>query len=232
MVDLTGCQEQIGYYFRNPDLLKTALTHKTAAATILESNERMEFLGDSFLGLVITDRLYHQYPGSQEGELSVIKGNAVSRKSCTKIARRHHLDQYLLCGREIQPIPDSLLANVVEALIAAVYLDGGVDTARAFVERLFSDAVQEAAESAEGANFKSVLQTETSRRYHGEIPQYILLDEQGPPHNRCFKVQARVRECVYRAAWAGSKKEAEQKAAENALCQMRGENPPWPDGDS
>lgn len=227
---LDECQKKIGYRFRNPVLLRTALTHSTAASSMVDSNERMEFLGDAFLGLVVTDRIYHRFPDYLEGSLSIIKGEIVSRRSCTRIAKRLELEKHLILGKGFRQIPDSILANLIEALIAAVYLDGGAQTAREFVERIFNDAFDEATREPDHSNFKAILQTELHRNHSGVQAQYVILDEQGPPHHKCFKVQVRIGERAFQAAWANNKKEAEQKAAENALAQRRGDAAPWSDG--
>lgn len=227
---LDRCQKKLGYRFRNPELLRTALTHSTAAASPVDSNERMEFLGDAFLGMVVTETIYRRFPDYLEGSLSIIKGEIVSRRTCTRIAKELALEEHLILGKGFRQVPDSILANLIEALIAAVYLDGGTTKARAFVERLFADAVDEATGQPDHSNFKALLQSELHRLHLGEIAQYAVLDEQGPDHHKCFKIQVRIRGRAFQAAWANSKKEAEQKAAENALAELLGESPPWNDG--
>lgn len=227
---LDKCQKKLGYRFRNRELLRTALTHSTAAFSAADSNERMEFLGDAFLGLVVTDRIYHRFPDYLEGSLSIIKGEIVSRRSCTRIAKRLELEEHLILGKGFRQVPDSILANLIEALIAAVYLDGGPQSAREFVERIFAEAFDEATREPDHSNFKAILQTELHRNHARTAAQYVILDEQGPPHHKCFKIQVRIGESAFQAAWANTKKAAEQKAAENALAQLHGGEAPWNDG--
>ncbi len=228
---LDFCQEKIGYRFQREELLKTALTHTSYASTAIESNERMEFLGDSVLGLVITDTLYHRFPDYLEGTLSIIKGTTVSRRSCAKVGQAIELEKSLLIGHGINHLPDSLLANAIEALIAAIYLDGGLEPAREFIDRFFQEELFEASDEIDGANFKAQLQTMAQHLPNGSVPTYILLDEKGPDHRKCFKIQVKIEGTYFQAAWGNNKKDAAQKAAENAIAQLHGEIPPWPDGD-
>ncbi|MCR5358516.1 MAG: ribonuclease III [Thermoguttaceae bacterium] len=225
------CQKAIGYRFRDVKLLETALTHTSGAATPRESNERMEFLGDAVLGLIITDKLYRTFPDLREGPLSIIKGSVVSRRACARIAHTLGLSEFLFLGKGMNAIPESILANAIESVIAAVYLDGGYDPARRFVESVFHDEFEEASRTMDGDNHKSELQTLTQHEGGALKPIYHILDEQGPEHRKCFKVQAQIGERFFRAAWGNTKKAAEQKAAENAVAELAGELPPWPDGD-
>ena len=225
------CQEAIGYRFRESKLLETALTHTSAAATSRDSNERMEFLGDAVLGLVITEKLYHVFPYLREGPLSIIKGSVVSRRTCARIAHTLGLSEFLFLGKGMNAIPESILANAIESVIAAIYLDGGYDPARRFIESVFHDEFEEASRTMDGDNHKSELQTLTQHEGSAPKPVYHLLDEQGPEHRKCFKVQAQIGQRYFQAAWGNTKKTAEQKAAENAVAQLAGELPPWPDGD-
>lgn len=228
---LDYCQQRIGYRFRNVDYLRTALTHTSCAATAIDSNERMEFLGDAVLGLVVAEDVYHRFPNVLEGPLSIIKGTTVSRRSCGRVARRLELHKTLFVGRGIVTIPDSILANAMEALIAAIYLDGGFEVARDFIERFFHDETEAASEEIDGANFKSALQSLTQHHKYGSVPVYLLLDEKGPDHRKCFKIQVKIENDYFQAAWGNNKKDAEQKAAENAIAALSGDVPPWPDGD-
>ena len=228
---LDFCQEKIQYRFRNPDFLKTALSHTSYADTPVESNERMEFLGDAVLGLIIAEDAYRQYPNVLEGTLSVIKGTTVSRRSCARVAHGIELQKALFLGRGLVSIPESILANAIESLIAAVYLDGGLEAARDFIDRFFNQEMNTAAEEIDSANFKSALQTASLRHQYHSCPVYLLLDEKGPDHRKCFKIQVKIDHDYFQAAWGNNKKDAEQKAAENALAALEGEVPPWPDGD-
>ncbi|MBQ2684412.1 MAG: ribonuclease III [Thermoguttaceae bacterium] len=224
------CQKKLGYTFRDIKLLRLALTHKSAALTPVHSNERLEFLGDSFLGLVVTDLLYRRFPHFLEGSLSKIRGEVVSRRSCTRVARALEMENEIILGGGMKQPGDTLLANLTEALIAAIYLDGGPQAAWLFVRRNFEPLIDEASGEIDHSNFKALLAAELHSRQPRCFPQYVLLDEQGPSHLRCFKVQVQISGRVFHAAWANSKKEAEQKAAENALCELKGQPIPWTSG--
>src|SRR5271166_2450738 len=126
---LEECQNAIGYQFRQPELLRGALTHASGANTRLASNERMEFLGDSVLGLVTCEQLYHRFPDYQEGDLTKIKSVVVSRRTCARFSKALHLGEFLFLGRGMNvrdsaAVPPSMLADVYESLVAAIYLDG------------------------------------------------------------------------------------------------------------
>ncbi len=228
---LTQCQSAIGYKFRDAKLLETALTHTSGAATPTDSNERMEFLGDSILGLVITEKLYRTFPDLREGPLSIIKGSVVSRRTCARIAHTLGLSDYVILGKGFAVIPESILANAIESVIAAIYLDGGYGAAERFVEAVFHDDFETASRALDSDNHKSELQTLTQHAPDAPRPVYHLLDEQGPEHRKCFKVQAQIGGRYFQAAWGNTKKAAEQKAAENAVAELAGDAPPWPDGD-
>jgi ribonuclease-3 len=224
-----ACERVLGYSFRDGSLLRAALTHASVADHRLASNERLEFLGDAILGAVVCDRLYREFPESLEGSLTRIKSVVVSRRTCAKVSRRLGLDEFLILGKGMgspDQTPDSVLAAVFEALIGAVYLDGGMEPAREFIERELRAEIEAAAVDQGGQNFKSELQ-QSSQRQFGETPTYLLLDEKGPDHSKCFKVAAQIGEQRFAAAWGPNKKDAEQRAARNALCQLAGDPPPF-----
>src|SRR5436190_14656448 len=133
---LEECQRAIGYQFRQPELLRASLTHASGALTRVASNERLEFLGDSVLGLVTCEQLFHRFPEFQEGDLTKIKSVVVSRRTCTRISRLLNLGDFLFLGKGMHlqtAVPASLLADVYESLVAAIYLDGGLEPARSFI---------------------------------------------------------------------------------------------------
>jgi ribonuclease-3 len=219
---LEECERTLEYRFRDRELLCCALTHASAARTRLESNERLEFLGDALLGAVVCERLYAMYPESPEGDLTQIKSAVVSRATCARVTRKLGLHAFLVAGKGValqRGLPGSILAAVFEAVVAAIYLDGGFDAVRDFVVREMGPEISHAAETAHGVNFKSVLQQQ-AQSSSGETPAYVVLDEQGPDHSKCFKVAAVIGGRRFGAAWGPSKKEAEQRAAENALAQL------------
>jgi ribonuclease-3 len=221
-LSLARCEEQIGYRFRNSDLLRAAMTHASSAGTRLESNERMEFLGDSVLSLVICEELYQRLPNAMEGELTKIKSAVVSRRICARVAESLRLADWLALGQGIsggEQTPRSLLAAVLEAVVAAIYLDGGLEAARRFVLSHMGEALQAAIDSEHQFNYKSHLQQYAQRRF-AAMPHYELLDEKGPDHSKCFEVAVVIGGQQFPSAWGPSKKEAEQKAARLALVML------------
>jgi ribonuclease-3 len=228
---LEQCQQAIGYRFRQPDLLRSALTHASGANTRLASNERMEFLGDAVLGLVTCEQLYLRFPEYQEGDLTKIKSAVVSRRTCARFSRELNLGEFLFLGRgmnvaDAHAVPASMLADVYESLVAAIYLDGGLDVARAFILKQLGPEIELMAEGQAGGNFKSLLQ-QVAQREFSTTPQYVLLDEKGPDHSKCFKIAAVIGRFTHAGAWGRTKKEAEQRAAMNALAQIHGEPLPY-----
>ena len=227
---LEACQAKIAYQFRDSQLLEAALTHASGVQHRLASNERMEFFGDAVLGMVVCERLFHQYPQYSEGELTKIKSVVVSRETCARMSEVLGLDEYLVLGKGMAAdpqVPRSVLAAVFESLVAAIYLDGGIVAAEQFILQ-HVDAEIEAAVSCEfGGNFKSLLQ-QLAQREFGVTPSYQMLDEKGPDHSKCFNISAQIGSRRFAAAWGKSKKESEQRAAHNAINQLRGEPEPYP----
>ncbi len=215
-------QEAIGYQFRDPRLLTFALTHASVADCRLNSNERLEFLGDAVLGLVVCHRLYELYPEYLEGELTKIKSAVVSRSTCAKISEQLGLTECLFIGKGMNgrcELPRSLGAALYEALIAAVYMDGGIEAARGFILRTMEVHILEAVASQHQCNYKSQLQ-QYAQKILSATPCYQVLDEKGPDHSKCFEVSVVVQGRRYASAWGPSKKEAEQKAAYLALREL------------
>jgi len=221
---ISQCEEALQYQFRDQPLIELALTHASVARTRIESNERLEFLGDAILGAIICEILYHRFPDSPEGELTRIKSSLVSRTTCAVVANQLGLSRFLILGKGLmthQHIPSSILAGVFESAVAPVYLDGGPVAVRGFVERAMASVLEEEAEPQLTRNYKSLLQ-QMSQKQFGATPLYHVLDEKGPDHSKCFKISAAIGTQVYGAAWGASKKEAEQRAALNALCEIEG----------
>ncbi|MFO0901050.1 MAG: ribonuclease III [Pirellulales bacterium] len=232
--DLEGlfarCERRLAYTFRDRLLLQAALTHASGANHRLASNERLEFLGDAILGAVVCELLYVQYPEYLEGDLTKIKSVVVSRQTCAKISEALGLQEFLILGKGMTThpsVPPSLLADVFESLVGAIYLDGGDPAAREFIQKYLEPEIEMAAAGELGGNFKSLLQ-QLAQREHGTTPTYQLLDEKGPDHSKCFKVAAQISRQRYAPAWGRNKKEAEQRAARNALSELNGEPVPFP----
>jgi ribonuclease-3 len=226
--NLNQCQLRLRYFFHNVSLLRTALTHSSGANTPLMSNERMEFLGDAILGYTICEKLFAQFPDLQEGELTKIKSEVVSRATCNELGKGLGLDEFLILGRGLTPkrLPNSILANTMEAIIAAIYLDGGMTVVQKFILEVFGPVINKVSQNTDGNNFKSVLQQIAQRELHAS-PEYTVITTSGPDHGRCFKVAVRIKQHNFLPAWGNTKKEAEQRAAENALAMLAGNTPPY-----
>ena len=212
----------LGYRFKDESLLDEALTHASFADNRLQSNERMEFLGDAILGYVVCEHLYHSFPDMLEGDMTKIKSSVVSRKVCAQITRKLNLDAMLNLGKGMADrptLPPSVAAAVLESIIAAIYLDGGMEAARSFVVEQVDAYIRDAAASTHQHNFKSVLQQVAQKHLPGN-PAYVLLDEKGPDHAKAFEICVEVEGRRYPSAWANAKKQAEQTAALNALVAM------------
>ncbi|MFM2095015.1 MAG: Ribonuclease 3 [Planctomycetota bacterium] len=226
---LALCEDRIGYTFRDKQLLRNALTHASGAEHRLASNERLEFLGDSILGAVVCELLFRKYPDFLEGDLTRVKSVVVSRQTCAKISRVLGFDEFLIMGKGMAchaSVPQSLLANVFESLVAAIFLDGGMAASHEFIKKYVGPEILLAVSGQSGDNYKSLLQ-QLAQKQHGTAPGYELLDEKGPDHSKSFKVRARLANQDFPPAWGRNKKEAEQRAACNALAAMNGETPPF-----
>jgi len=224
------CEQLIGYVFANRELLLSALTHASGAQHRLSSNERLEFLGDAVLGFVVCERLFREFPDYLEGDLTKVKSVVVSRETCARVSARIGLEECLILGKGMSSnavLPASLMADVFESLVAAIYLDGGLEPARHFVLDQIRNEIDLAALTGGSGNFKSNLQ-QLAQRDFGSPPTYQLLDEKGPDHAKCFKVAAQISGRRFTPAWGRNKKDAEQRAASNALAELREFDPPNP----
>lgn len=226
---LDGCQRVIDYRFHDVSFLKAAFTHASGADHRLASNERMEFLGDAILGAIVCERLYIRFPEYLEGDLTRVKSVVVSRRTCAKISEKLGFESFLVLGKGMsahEQTPASVLADVFESVVGAIYLDGGFEAARRFVIRQLEPEIDATVEGQGGLNYKSHLQ-QMSQRQFGATPIYLLLDEKGPDHLKCFKISAQIGRQRYAPAWGPSKKDAEQRAAMNALSQLAGDPVPF-----
>jgi ribonuclease-3 len=212
----------LGYTFKNPNMLKEALTHASIADNRLLSNERMEFLGDAVLDLVVCGELYRRFPEHLEGELTKIKSAVVSRRTCAEVSNETGLTDLLITGKGISSradMPSSLAAAVYESICAAIYLDGGFEVAKEYILRTMNPKIDAIAADEHRQNYKAVLQ-QHAQKAHGATPIYELLDEKGPDHSKCFEVCVVIDGNRFNSAWGPNKKMAEQKAALLALEQM------------
>jgi ribonuclease-3 len=219
---LDQIEQIIGYRFSNRDLLAGAFVHASSVDKRAMSNERLEFLGDSVLALVICRTIFDRSPDYLEGDLTKMKSMLVSRGTCAQVASQINLHKFLKVGKGMagsQSLTHSLAAGLLEALVAAIYLDGGFEPAQKFILKNFDPIIEKAhIEQAQG-NFKSILQ-QHSQQHFNTTPAYELLDEKGPDHNKCFETQVVINHRHFASAWGNNKKEAEQKAALNALVEL------------
>ncbi len=219
---LRQVEQIVDYKFSDKNLLETALTHSSAVDDRLQSNERLEFLGDAILAIVICQALFERFSDYLEGDLTKIKSKLVSRETCAQISGRLGLQRFLKVGKGMisnRALSGSLAAGVLETVIAAMYLDGGFNVARDFILRVFGSLIDQAdAEQAQG-NYKSLLQQYAQERFNA-TPSYVLLDEKGPDHHKCFELGVVITDQQFPSAWGANKKEAEQKAAFNALVEL------------
>jgi len=226
--ELEPLERRIGYRFKDRGMLEHALTHRSRvhedASGGVFDNESMEFLGDSVLGFVIADMLFREFPQHNEGQKSKLKASLVSSVSLARLGEALNLGQFLILGRGEEKTggrhKHAIIADWYEALIAAVYLDGGVEAARGFIEREFKDLIAEArrtgAEAAFTDDWKSALQEWLQSRGRG-LPAYRLAAEVGPDHRKSFVVEVLVEGRAVATAEGRSKKEAAQAAAKAAL---------------
>ena len=215
-------EQCLGHRFNNPALLKEALTHASIADKRVNSNERMEFLGDAVLDLVICEALYLRFPEYLEGDLTKIKSAVVSRRTCAEISQETGLIDLLQIGKGIssrQAMPSSLAAAVYESVVAAIYLDAGFDAAKQYVLRTMTPKIDEIASNSHQQNYKAMLQQHAQKEL-GAPPCYELLDEKGPDHSKCFEGCGSVDGRRFTSAWGPNKKAAEQKAALLALEEL------------
>jgi ribonuclease III len=227
-------EQVIGYRFRDRGLLEHALTHRSrvhedASGGVID-NESLEFLGDSILGFVIADMLFREFPQHNEGQKSKLKASIVSATSLGRLGERIGLGDYLILGRGEEKTGGrqklALVADGYEALIAAIYLDGGIDPVRAFIERQFDALIEEARRTGAHATFtedyKSALQ-EWLQSHDRGLPAYRLAAEVGPAHRRRFEVEVLIGGEAVARAEGKSKKEAAQAAAKAALAMLNAE---------
>ena len=220
---LRACQEAIQYEFRNRRLLEKALTHSSDASQTSDSNERLEFLGDAILGVVVSEHLFRCFPDASEGELTKIKSVVVSARILAKLSAKLGLHACIALGKgmvEREKLPPSVLANVFEALVAALYIDGGMEVARRFVLDHIAIEIGTVEHNRHQRNYKSLLQQYAQRQLSG-TPTYRVTAHEGPEHERRFQVVAVVGEQDFGTGWGRSKKDAEQNAARETLKALK-----------
>jgi ribonuclease-3 len=215
---IMAVEERLGYQFRDKNLIIEALTHKSFKKPY--NNERLEFLGDAVLDLVVGEYLYRKFPDVAEGELSKMRASLVSEKGFEKLALNLKLGEFIFISVAEENnkgrIKASLLSNAFEAVMGAVYLEAGLEWVREFVEKLLERVYPQIDMQSIFKDYKTTLQELTQARF-GVTPEYVLLRAYGPDHKKEFEVSVKVHERTLSSASGKSKKEAQQKAAQIAL---------------
>ncbi|HEY4528470.1 MAG TPA: ribonuclease III [Candidatus Paceibacterota bacterium] len=228
-MNLEQFEERAGIKFKDERLLKQAFTHRSYInenrGSALLHNERMEFLGDAVLELVITDYLYERMKDASEGEMTALRSALVNAETCARVATELGVNNYLLLSKgEAKDTGRArlyILANTLEAIIGALYLDQGYDAAKEFILKHVAPLIEEIQKSGAWIDAKSLFQ-EMAQEHIGFTPVYKTIDESGPDHDKHFRVEVWVGKEVYGTGEGKSKQDAEQAAAEQAL-----ENKGW-----
>ncbi|NMA34026.1 MAG: ribonuclease III [Clostridiaceae bacterium] len=228
MSKLKELEKETGYTFKDPGNLVLALTHSSYAnekkAAGLKSNERLEFLGDSVLNIVTSDYIYRNYPELHEGEMTRTRAAVVCEASLMRCAERIRLGEYLFLGKGEENTGgrtrSSILSDAFEALIGAIYIDGGISAARRFILRYMEDIYQDIDRQNEFRDYKTMFQEIIQKQSDQKI-HYRILDESGPDHDKTFTAQVLVGNEPYGEGKGRSKKEAEQNAAKDAINNMQ-----------
>ena len=220
-MDLSRLEESIGYTFGNKELLKNALTHTSYAyEKKINSNEKLEFLGDSILEFISSVYIYENYSNLKEGEMTKVRASVVCEKNLHRIAKAHNFSDFLFLGkseraiaREVRP---AILADSVEAIIAAIYLDGGLEEAKKFIVENLKEDIEQATHHVGQKDYKTVLQEKL--QVHGNVHiEYRIIKETGPDHNKVFWAEVMCNGKILASGEGKSKKRAEMEAAKNAL---------------
>ena len=217
-----SCQQRIGYRFQDTDLLAQALTHPSMASSEFPHNERLEFLGDAVLGLITCRHLFDRFPDYREGDLTRVKSVIVSRVTLARVAKGLELEQFLQVGRGLlggKRLPRRILGNLFEAVLGAVYLDGGIEAASEFALRALTEEIEHVVSDGYDGDSKSLLQQLVQRDF-GTTPTYAVVAEEGPDHQKRFRVVVMIGSTPYEAGDGRTKKQAEQEAAARTFVQL------------
>jgi ribonuclease-3 len=217
-------EKKINIFFKNKRLLAEALTHRSYLNEHpkwkYNHNERLEYLGDAVLELIISEYLFHKFPNYDEGKLTLLRAALVNYQNLSKIAKKFKLDKFLLLSKgekkDVSKAKDVILANTVEALIGAIYLDDGLETAKKFVEKFITPTLNEILETKSYKDYKSKLQ-ELIQEKLKITPTYKVLEESGPAHRKFFKIGVYFKDKLIAEGSGFSKQEAEMEAARKAL---------------
>ena len=218
-------EKELGYEFKNKQLLETALTHTSYAyEKKKQSNEKLEFLGDSILEFVSSEYIFHNYPKLKEGEMTKVRASVVCEKSLHEIAKMHNFSDFLYLGKserisqkEVRP---AIMADSVEAVIAAIFLDGGLEPAKEFIIKNLAKPIENATKHIGQKDYKTVLQEILQKNGNVDI-EYEIIDERGPDHEKLFTAEVKVDDKVLATGEGKSKKLAEMQAAQKALENLK-----------
>ena len=223
-MEFTNLEKELQYKFKNKELLKTALTHTSYANEHnIESNEKLEFLGDSILEFISSEFLFNKYINLKEGEMTKVRATVVCEDSLYKIAKKHNFSDFLYLGKSEklsngQERP-AILADSVEAVIAAIYLDGGLKPAKDFIISNLELEIESASKHVGIKDHKTILQEKLQE--HGEVKiEYFITKETGPDHDKTFEAEVRCNNKALAKGEGKSKKQAEMQAAKKALLNM------------
>ena len=223
-MNLVELEQKIKYEFKNKELLKKALTHTSYAyERNVESNEKLEFLGDSILEFVSSEYLYLNFPKLKEGEMTKVRATVVCENSLYKIAKKLGFGKFLYLGKSELATGGNdrpaILADSVEAVIAAMYMDGGLEPAKHFIIENLSEEIEVASKNVGQKDYKTVLQEKL--QINGDVKiEYIIISEKGPDHDKTFEAEVRCNNKKLATGEGKTKKQAEMKAAEKALEQI------------
>ena len=228
-IDLNRLEDLSSYHFSRQTFLKQALTHKSfvneSSLKGIKDNERLEYLGDAVLDLVISEYLFGYLPEANEGDLSKIKSTLVNERTLSEIARKLNLGDFIFLGKgeelSMGRNKNSLLANTLEALIAAVYLDGGLLSAKGCIHRWFKETIENTGAHQVSLDYKTDFQ-EQCQKIFGILPDYRLVKTSGPDHEKSFEIHLLVKGDILGVGVGRNKKEAEQIAAKEALNRIKG----------
>ena len=218
-------EKSIGYTFKNKDLLKNALTHTSYAfENHINSNEKLEFLGDSILEFISSKYIYNNFPKLKEGEMTKVRADIVCEKSLYEIAKRHNFSDFLYLGRSElachQEVRQAIMADSVEALIAAIYFDSNLEEAEKFIVENLKDSAKIASEHVGQKDYKTVLQEILQK--HGEVKiEYNIIKEQGPDHDKLFTAEVKYNNIYLETGEGKTKKAAEMEAARKAIEKLK-----------
>ncbi len=226
VIILDALEKNLNYEFKNKNLLKNALTHSSYANEVrgaFTSNERLEFLGDSILSIIVSEHIYNRFPNMPEGELTRLRSSLVCEKALCGFSRELGIGEHLLLGKGEDKgggrERDSILADAFEAVLAALYIDGGMDVAKKHVMNFVLRELENANKKEVSKDYKTTLQ-EIIQRNPEEAVVYILKSESGPDHDKTFTVEVKLNSNVIGVGTGKSKKQAEEEAAKQALILM------------